>query len=199
MKKILCMVLALILCIGTAALAEAVPSKTTKDLATVEAIAESGRSILIIIYEDKASDDQLLKLQQAPTKDEYFGSIDKLDGTFVKLSELFENEPVDVAEFASIAVKNYEEADGAVTAKIKFATPYAKDEKVAVLIGLLEDGLNWRVYDGKIIDDQGTIEVVFPGDVMLKLQETPGFIAIANKASAPANPFGSSNGAPGNN
>ena len=41
MKKMVCLVLALVLCLNVAALAEYVPSKTTEDMTQIEVAAEN--------------------------------------------------------------------------------------------------------------------------------------------------------------
>ena len=185
MKKILSMVLALILCMGAVALAESTPSITVQDVTTpaVEAVAENGRTVTIIIREDDASAAQLRILQATTVKDDYFGDIVKQDGTMSKLSELLD--PADINEFATIIVENYDPSFGAVTAKITFkTTKYEMTDKLYVLIGLLDGTLNWYAFDGEVIDDQGAIRVVFPADIMEKIQSGNGLIAIASQSAA---------------
>ena len=185
MKKILCMVLSLILCMGTVALAEATPSITVQDVTTptVEAIAENGRTATIIIREDNASVAELRKLQAAPVKDDYFGDIIKLAGGTAKLSELLD--PADINEFATIIVENYDPSFGAVTAKITFkTTEYEMTDKLYVLIGLLDGTLTWYAFDAKVVDAQGAIEVVFPVDTLIRIQNGNGLIAIASQSAA---------------
>ena len=185
MKKILSVVLALILCMGTVALAEATPSITVQDVTTptVEAVAENGRSVTIIIREDNASAAELRKLQAAAMKDDYFGDIFKLDGTMSKLSELLD--PADINEFASIIVENYDPSFGAVTAKITFkTTKYEMPDKLYVLIGLLGGTLTWYAFDAKVVDAQGTIEIGFPVDTLVRIQNGNGLIAITSQSAA---------------
>lgn len=196
MKKILCMALVLVLCLGAAALAENenVPSKTTEDLAKVEAVAENGVSISIFVYQSDYADEQLKKLQEAPSISEYFGGIRQENGAVASLTDLLGSEEIEVNEFAALGVENYDASYGKVTAKFLFSTPYAKDDKVIVLVGLTDGGVVWYAFEGTVIDDEGTIEVVFNPDILVKVQEDGGLIAIASKPAAAEIPADASSG-----
>ena len=198
MKKVLCLVLVLVLCMSTA-LAAAVPSITVQDITTpvVEAVGENGQTLTIIIREDAASNAQLLSLRGSSAKDDYFGDIIKEDGTTVKLSELLDT--ADINEFATIIVQNYAPAMGDVTVRILYrTTQYATTDKVFVLIGLLDGGaLTWYAFDAQVIDNQGRIQVVLPAFIMEKLNGASGFIAIASQpAPADTGASAGSSGAP---
>ena len=182
MKKILSLVLVLVLCMGSIALAS--PSPTIPDITKpdVEAKAENGKTVKIIIQEDNASAAQLRVLQATPVKDDYFGDILKEEGGTAKLSELLD--PADINEFATIIVEDYDPDYGAVTAKIRFkTTKYNQDDKIFVLIGLQDGALYWSAFEGKVVDNQGSIQVVFPADVMEKIQAGNGLIAIASQSA----------------
>lgn len=62
---------------------------------------------------------------------EMFGTTDA-DGNLI----VDENVALDVFEFGPIVAGNYEEEYGKVTATMLFSTPYEKDQKVVVLIGI---------------------------------------------------------------
>lgn len=184
MKKVLCLVLALVLCMSSAALASSTPSKTTQDLLpTVEATTENGRALTVVVREDNASRAQLRVLQGTPAKDDYFGDIVKQDGATAKLSELLN--PNDINEFESILVYNYNPSMGSVTALIRFITPFALSDKVIVLIGLTDGELTWYAFDAEVVDykDNDWIRVVFPAEIVEKIQANGGLIAIVSQSA----------------
>ena len=182
MKKVLCLVLVLVLCMVSVALASSSPTIPDITKPDVEAKAENGKTVKIIIQEDNASAAQLRVLQATPVKDDFFGDIQKEEGGTAKLSELLD--PADINEFATIIVEDYDPDYGAVTAKITFkTTKYNEDDKIFVLIGLQDGALYWSAFEGKVVDNQGSIQVVFPADVMEKIQAGNGLIAIASQSA----------------
>ena len=211
MKKIVCLVLALMLCM-TFALAEEVSSKTTKDLTVMTVTgenipADSGFFIADIQAEESEEYQAVLdicnaeieKLAALQTSEEaiesYFGEISNAEGNSVSLKEMLglaEGETVHVSEFLPIVAGNYDVSYGSVTANLVFATPYAEGEKVAVLIGIvttLEDGTTqivWTVYEGvgvaaDNVESAGCIQVDFDAEIIEQIQNGTAVMAIASK------------------
>ena len=182
MKKLLSVILILALCLTSAALAEAVPSKTTQDVirARVEAVAENGASFYFIIHDTNVSDDQLARLLVAANLDTYFGNITKEDGERARLVELLGSENVNVFEFAGVDVAGYQTSFGPVRVKARFVTQYDKTDKVFALVGIPGRSLAWSVYECTVIDDQGTLEFVLPAQIVAQIQQWTGLIAIAS-------------------
>ncbi len=162
MKRFLCMVIALVLCLSASAMAEPTLSKTTLDLikfdVTAENLPEGAELYLFPVNEPTVGEMlpdyqeridicqiEIDKLADSDTIDHYFGNILDIDGNVVTLEELLElleTEELHVFEFCPAIAGGYQEVYGNVTATMLFSTPYEEGEKVIVLIGvvtLLED------------------------------------------------------------
>lgn len=164
MKKILCLVLAL-LCLSAYAMAESVPSKNTSDMVSLEIDAtlnpdlpaDSGLVVLPVPEEDEEHagayaepialcQEEIAKLaesvaQSAETAETsgveaYFGEVRDSDGNVVVLSEALAAQSLNVFEFMPLIVENYENTYGDVTLTFQFKTPYADGEVLLVLVGI---------------------------------------------------------------
>lgn len=164
MKKILCLVLAL-LCLSAYAMAESVPSKNTSDMVSVEIDAtsnpdlpvDSGLVVLPVLEEDEAHatayaepialcQEEIAKLAENVAQSEesaetsgveaYFGEVHDSEGNVVVLSEALAAQTLDVFEFMPLIVENYEDTYGDVTLTFQFKTPYAEGEELLVLVGI---------------------------------------------------------------
>ena len=168
MKKLLSLVLALALCLSAvAAVAEAVPSKTTGDL--VEVTAEG----LTIEVNDDAAAPELAKLAAAESIQDYFGDVVTEDGAVAPLAE---NLKID--EFFAIEVSGYTEGDVELT--ISVATPYEAGEEVIVLIGVVEDGIvTWYAFNG-VAGEDGVV-VTLPAETMAAINGTTALVAVASE------------------
>lgn len=206
MKKIVCLLIALVLCLSCVALAESVPSKTTGDLTKVEVVAENmpvdaGFSIRPIAADDvehqkevEFCQKEIATLAESASVVEYFGEVKNAAGEVVDITAMLESETLNVHEFAPFVASNYEESYGKVTAKMVFATPYAKDEKVVVLIGLVtvdENGnqhVEWIAYDGMgielegiAVEEQGCIQVELDPEIVKAIQDGSAILAVVSK------------------
>lgn len=173
MKKLVCLLLALALCISVSAMAETSPSKTTADLMRFDVIAENqpGDPNLYLIPINEvtvesglpAHIDHLNILARELAKlsdlgiDSYFA--DATDGVghsvnLRKMMGLDEGAGLNVFEFCEVIAGGFERDCGKVTATMLFPTPYEKGEKVDVLIGivtLLENDaytVTWHAFKG---------------------------------------------------
>ena len=201
MKKIVSLVLVLMLCMSVVALAESAPSP--KPGVTTTVTVENGPadpSFAIIVLAENATDEQketyadLIKqaeeqievLKAADPIETYFGEVKDFEGNPVDLKAMVNADPINVNEFYGIVAVNYDEAYGKVTVDFQFPTLYEKDETVAVLLGKINVNIDdtvsveWTAFEGKVIDDQGTVEVVLEPETVTGLMEG-GLIAIASK------------------
>lgn len=172
MKKLICLVLAALLCVGAVAMAEtSVPSKTTGDMATATGVkTESGAASNVTIAlgagsaeAQKAAEDEVAKLAASKSADDYFG---------VSVSSLLGTENVNVHEFMSFSVDNYDEAEGAVTANFCLSTPYKANERVVVMVGVrnAKGEIEWIPVEGVGTGVNGEIAVTFPAEVLAAIQ-----------------------------
>ena len=140
MKKIACIVLALLLCLSMAAMAESVPSRTTTDLTTVTVAAENmpadaNFTLTPITEVDPANmtpemqvrveacNAEIAKLNESGNAVEYFGEVTDANGNAVSLTELLGTDEVNVYEFFPLSAEGFEVEYGAVTATMVFSTP----------------------------------------------------------------------------
>lgn len=196
MKKLTCLLLALALCLSVA-LAETIPSKTTSDMTAVKDVvvenlpADSGFAITIVEEEEivAVANTEVAKLVEAAATADvttYFGEIKDAQGNAVSLTEVLGTETVNVFEFLPIEVKEYEESYGNAKVTLSFSTPYAKDEQVIVMLGLVtvnEDGtqsVEWTAYQAMVVEE-GAIQVEFDPQTLKSIQEGTALIAILSK------------------
>lgn len=199
MKKIVSILVALVLCLSAAAFAESVPSKTTGDLVRFEVAADnlpvdSGFYIQPIAENDEAYQqnvkickNELTKLTRSENAATYFGEVKNAAGETVDLKELLGSDTLNVYEFCALTAGRYQESYGNVSVKMQFSTPYEKDEKVIVLIGLVEtnqDGtqsVEWIAYEGIGVEEQGCIQVELDPKLVLAIQNGTALLAIVSK------------------
>ena len=210
MKKIVCLLVALLLCLSAVAFAEFVPSKTTGDLTRFEVVSEHVPEETDLVvrpiandemeYEKKIEDCQkeIVVLQESPSIVEYFGEVKNIEGEIVDLTEMLESETLNVYEFCPFLVGGYEDTYGHVKVRMSFSTPYEKDETVLVLVGrpekeengevvLKEDEtskIGWTAFDGigvETEDGQVAIEAEFDAETLKAAQEEDAMMAIVSK------------------
>lgn len=195
MKKIISMLVALVLCLSAVAFAESVPSKTTGDLVRFEVEVGDPNFVIRPVAENEEAYQQNLeicrneiaKLTQSENVAAYFGEIKNAAGEAVDLKDLLGIETLNVYEFCPVNAMNYEESMGDVRVNMLFSTPYAKDEKVVILIGLAElnaDGtqsIEWIAYEGVAVDDQGSIQVELDSAIVQAIQNGVALLAVVSK------------------
>ena len=216
MKKIVCLTLALLLCLSAVALAEeVVPSKNTSDMVVVEVDpalntnvpADSGFVVIPVLEEDEAQAveyadnialcrEEIVKLMEsaaggtdASGVEAYFGEVRDSEGNVVVLSEALSAPALNVYEFMPLVAVNYDETYGNVTLTFQFKTPYAQDEAVLVLIGLrnAETGeMEWTVFEGIGVGEEGAVQVEFTPEILKAIQEDNALLAVVSAAEAEA-------------
>ncbi len=185
MKKLLCAILALALCLSTCALASTVPSKTTGDLTQVEATAEKVTGTeTVYATTTQAAEDEVQKLMNSESVEEYFGEVKDAEGNVVDLAkvlDLQDGETLNVHDFCAFVVDGFAEDCGNVTAALTFPTVYAENEEVIVLIGLVEtEAITWTAFEGVGAAD-GSIKVEIPQEMVQKIQNGEAVMAIVSK------------------
>lgn len=216
MKKIVCLTLALLLCLSAVALAEeVVPSKNTSDMVVVEVDpalntnvpADSGFVVIPVLEEDEAQAaeyadnialcrEEIVKLMEsaaggtdASGVEAYFGEVRDSEGNVVVLSEALSAPALNVYEFMPLVAVNYDETYGNVTLTFQFKTPYAQDEPVLVMIGLrnAETGeMEWTVFEGIGVGEEGAVQVEFTPEILKAIQEDNALLAVVSAAEAEA-------------
>lgn len=200
MKKMVCVVLALLLCLNAAALAEFVPSKTTEDLTQIVVVAEHVPEDVNVFIEPVPEEDpdyeeavtvcqtEISKLADVPVAD-YFGEVKDATGNSVEISAILETEEPKVYELIPVIAGNYDESYGTVTATMYLSTPYEVSQKLVVMIGYVqfaEDGtwnVEWFAYEGKVVaDDKGVgIQVELDAETMLAIQNGKTILAVVSQ------------------
>lgn len=172
MKKLVCFVLGLTLCLSASAMAESLPSKTTSDLTRFEVVAENQPNdpdiYLLPVNEvtvgGKLTDYQEIldicqveidRLSACETVEAYFEGVKDGEGQIGDLTVVLDaqEQSLNVFEFCPVIAGGFKEGCGNVTATMLFATPYEKDEQVLVLIGIVtshDDAtqtVEWTMFD----------------------------------------------------
>lgn len=215
MKKIVCLVLAALLCLSMAALAEeAVPSKNTSDMVWVEIDpalnpnlpADSGFVAFPVLEEDATQaeeyaesialcQEEIARLMaaaggtDASGVEAYFGTVRDSEGNEVALSEALQAQMLDVFEFMPLVVQNCDEAYGDVTLTIQFKTPYEEGEPVLVLIGIQNAGteaMEWTAFEGAGAGEAGAVQVTFTPEILTAIQENVALLAVVSAAETEA-------------
>ena len=192
MKKLICLVLALVLCMG-AVVAMAAPSPTTDDLnetrtnkpktstLVVKTIDLNSAEYKALVEKCKA---ELEKLENSESAAVYFGEVIDSEGNKVPFAELFGEDALTVCEMMPIVVENYDESLGDVKVTLQFATPFEKGEEVVVLIGLIDGQtgeVEWYALKGVGTGVNGAVEVVVTSKMMVAIQNGQALIAVLKK------------------
>ena len=216
MKKIVCLTLALLLCLSAVAWAEeVVPSKNTSDMVSVEIDpalnpalpVDSGFVVIPVLEEDEAHlaaypehialcQEEIAKLMEsaaggtdASGVEAYFGEVRDSEGNRVMLSEALSAQALNVFEFMPLVVSNYDESYGNVVLTFQFKTPYAQGEPVLVLIGMQNaetEEMEWTAFEGVGVGDAGAVQVEFTPEILTAIQENIALLAVVSAAKAEA-------------
>ncbi len=206
MKKIICLALAFLLCLTGAALAEAIPSRTTDDMTGVEVSPENplvGSEFFIRLVEKDetayqthldACAAEVAKLAAGQDVERYFGETTDSEGRPVDLRAVLDTDALNVYEFWPVIAGGYEESYGKVITKLLFPTPYEKDEKVVIMIGevtLEAEGkqtVKWTAYEGVglgiqegVAEKEGAIRTELDPEIVLAIQNGIALLAVVSK------------------
>ena len=194
MKKIIAIALTLVLlCGAVTVLADSelvTPSKTTGDLISFEVTVEhpvDGKAVTLLpITEDMAADyqanldaadKQLEKAQAAGTLEAYFGAdvAGKIAGILGADAE------ISMDELLAVVAQGYEDGMGNAAVTAQVATPYEKDEKAAVMIGIVKDDVvTWNVYEAVGLED-GRLQFTVDAETMKAVMENITLLAVCSK------------------
>lgn len=197
MKKLACLLLALLLCLTfVAALAESTPSKTTADLTRVEVTAENlpadSGFFIRIVNEDETEYQKRLDICKAEvSKLAAAGSAEAYFGKDVDLKALVAADQLNVFEFKPVIAGGYNAAYSKVTATMLFSTPCEAGQKVAVLIGLVTENtdgstiVDWKAIEGigvaaEQVEAAGSIQVDLNAETVLAIQNGIALLAIVS-------------------
>ena len=197
MKKIIAIALTLVLlCSAVTVLADSglvTPSKTTEDLVSFEVTVEhpvDGKAVVILPITEEtvgdltnyqanldAADKELEKAQAAETVEAYFGA--EAAGKIAEV--LGADAEISMDELLAVIAQGYEDGMGNATVTAQVATPYGKDEKVAVLIGIVKDDApTWNVYEAVGLDD-GRLQFTVDAETMKAVMENIILFAVCSK------------------
>lgn len=194
MKKFLCVALIALLCFSATAMADMIPSKSTADMVATKVEganipADAGFVLAPVVDEVKhaaqiaACKDEIAKLSASASVEEYFGEVKDINGNVVSLKELLNVETLNVYEFMPLIVENYDVTYGNVKVEFSFSTPYATDEKVAVLIGVPNaetSEIEWVALEGIGTGVNGAIEVEFTPEVLEAIQNGNAMMTVVS-------------------
>lgn len=187
MKKVVTLFLLLALvCVGTAAMAEYVPSKSTANMVTVGVKTEGAAANVAFTVTPSAKQAQtcqneIAKLSAASSVEAYFGDVKTADGASVDMKALLGTSTLNVYEFMPVAVQNYETTYGKVEATFNFSTPYAVNEKVIVLVGIPDANgkIVWTALEG--VGVAGGVQVAFDEAILQAIQSGDAVMAVVSK------------------
>lgn len=171
MKKVLSLILATLLVLtSVAALAEAVPSKTTGDLASVkEVVAENGTGVSIVIVE---ANDAVLKIMTEAVEAILNGT-DAVavfnENTQKAIAEKVGDKALALNEMHPIEVIGYTDAHGAVTATFELPTKYTAEQTLVAVACVFAGGVDEEFVMEAVANEDGTVKVSFPADVLKKI------------------------------
>lgn len=130
---------------------------------------------------------------QTAAIESFFTDVKNPEGEQVTLKQVLgvaEEEEVhlDVSEFFPVVAGGFEETDGKVVANMSLATTFEKDEKVAVLVGIvkvLDDGTTQIVWTAleAFGQDNGGISVELPPELVLAIQEGTAIMSVVRNVS----------------
>lgn len=183
MKKIVCLVFALLLCLSVAvAEAPVSPSSLLKVIVDPEGPcflpvdeAFMGPAVLNFKRQMDLCNRELPKLA-ASTVDEYFQGIDA--------HAIAGEGDLQVYEMYGVVASGFKAEDGDFTITIQFPTPYPAGAPVCVAIGL-DNGetVDWTAFAGEGTED-GSVKFVIDIDTLLAVQNGLGLIAVISQPVA---------------
>lgn len=215
MKRVTCVLLAL-LCLFVSALAESVPSKNTADMVTVAVDQtlnpnipqDSGFEVVLVQNEDAtkteefaahvaACQQELQKIVDLVNQNDsavgssavetYFGEIKDSEGNAVVLSDVLGSTTLNVNEFIPVVISNYDQTYGNVTMSFQFQTPYAQDEHVVIMIGIVDPETGeivWTAFEGIGMGEDGAVQVEFTPEILLAIQNKVSLLAVVSSGEA---------------
>ncbi len=170
MKKVLSLILATLLVLtSVAAVAEALPSKTTTDITVVnEAVAENGEVTITVVEPTEKVLEALTAAVEAVLGGAKAETI-YTEATQAAIAEKLGDAELELNEIVAVAAPEYTEENGTVTAKFTFATAYTADQKlVAVVTTYAGEAVEEFVLDAAANED-GTVSVSFTVEAMAKI------------------------------
>ena len=197
MKKLICLVLVMLLCVSAATLAMAAGSKTTSNMTgssgavtpagtpapealVIEPIAETTGT-----QEQQAQCAELIEeIASAGSVEEIFGELKDTAGETLDLAEILGTDKPVVNEIVPLVVKNYVPSFGSMKSNFTFSTPYQKGEPVVVVIRVVDaktGAVKQFALKGVGNGINGGIELEFPPEVLVAIQNGTATMAVISK------------------
>lgn len=126
-------------------------------------------------------------VKNGKSTEDYFGSVTDSFGNPVSLREKLGTDTLNVFEFVPLWVSGYKTEYGKVKVCMTFATPYAKDDTLLVMIGrvtLHTDGtqeVTWTAYEGVGQGEEGGILAELDPQALMDAQNGTTLLAIVSR------------------
>lgn len=173
MKKFLALVtLVCMVLVSTTAMAASVNSKQAKDLLSV---ADRDYSLEIAVETEKMAEEIAAMADYAVSNPSFAGYFNA--DVQKEIAENLKAETVVAYEVISVAAADYDEAVGEIEADFAFATVYADDAEVVVMIGFEgEDGIEWTAKKAVVVE--GAVRVVFTAEEMVRMNSQKALVVV---------------------
>ena len=169
MKKILALVtLICMVLVSTTAMAASVYSKKSSDLMSVE-------NLEIAAETEQIAAELAAMAQYAAGNASFTGYF--AEDVQQEIAKNIKSETVVAYEATPVAAKNYTEADGEVEADFQFATQYADDADVVVVVGFEgEGGITWTAKKATVVG--GVVRVLFTAEEMVRMNAQQALVVV---------------------
>lgn len=167
MKKVLSLILATLLVLtSVAAVAEALPSKTTTDITVVnEVVAENGEVIITVVEPTEKVLEALTAAVEAVLGGAKAVTIFDED-VQAAIAEKMGDVELELNEIVAVAAPDYTEENGAVTAKFTFATAYTAEQKLVAVVCTYTGDVHEEFVLDAAANEDGTVSVTFTVEAM---------------------------------
>lgn len=185
MKRFLLVTLALAMCVLTAFAASS-PSITDENMYNVEITpVVPGTSLEGLAIKAIPETETALKVieqvkQLADNQPSFVNAVfaDKLEEIKAVLPEGTDAQAMKLQELTTLLVAGYKEEMGDINAKLTFPTVFEQEDKVLVMIGMVEgEAVAWAPYAAQV-NEEGKIVMLMDSELLLKVQSGDAVIAV---------------------
>ena len=197
MKKLICLVFVMLLCVSAASMAMAVGSKTTTNMTgstgvvTPTGTAAPEEIVIAPIAETAGTPEQraaceklIGEIASASSLEEVFGELQDSEGEVLDLAEILGTDKPVINEIVPLVVQNYIPTFGSLKSNFTFSTPYQKGEPVVVVIRVVDPktgAVKQFTLKGVGNGIDGGIELEFPPEVLEEIQSGTATMAVISK------------------
>ena len=187
MKKFLALMTIVCMVLTASVAFAAFPSKTAEDLTQVGTVesttgVEVDPTFAIVVAEPteeiNAEVEAMRELVEAEQPLLTYFPEEVQQEVVAAMPETFDANTAVAYEVVTVAAANYDETYGDVAAEFTFATEFAEETKVVVLIGLpnAEGGMDWVVKSGVVVN--GAVRIEFTKDELVLMQSENALMVI---------------------